>query len=139
MTEDGPVAEVRDVPAGTTIGEHLDDDTFRVWSISSLDCIPREDHSRGKPCEPGQPCKRCQKAALTWWWEHGRRSKARTYTAASERAKARASTRYSTSDHGPSRNNREAAEGDAEVRGWPWVREYNGHGKTLSWIEVPRG
>ena len=136
MTEDGPVAEVRDVPAGDTIGDILDDDSFRVWSMSSLDWIPAEDHSRGKPCVPGQPCAKCQTAALTWWWEYGRRMKARYYTAANERARADAGRAYRMADYGPRRDSHAAAAADARERGWGLVRELNGHGRTMGWSDV---
>lgn len=136
MTEDGPVAEVRDVPAGDTIGDILDDSTFRVWSISSLEYLSREGHSRGKPCIPGQPCKKCQTAALAWWWEHGRRTKVRSYMAANERARKDAERAYRMADHGPERDNLEAAADDARERGWGLVRELNGHGRTMGWSDV---
>lgn len=135
MTEDGPVAEVRDVD-GDAFKAALDSDTFRVWAMADLDHIPREDHSRGKPCVPGQPCKKCQAAALTWWWEHGRRTKARRYMAANAQARADVGRAYRMSDHGPGRDDLAAATDDARERGWPLVRVSNGHGRTVEWIEV---
>lgn len=138
MTEDGPVAEVRDV-YGEAFKAALDDDAFRVWAMADPDHIPREDHSRGRPCVPGQPCKKCQTAALTWWWEHARRTKMRRYRAANERARKDAARAYREADHGPVRDDIAAATTDARRREWSLVRVSNGHGKTLEWIEVPRG
>ena len=138
MTDDGPVAEVRDVPGGTTIGAILDDDAFRVWSISSIEHLSREGHSRGTPCIPGQPCANCRKAALEWWWEHGRRTKARTWMAATARARSDSDRSWRAADFGPARDDHATALADAVASGWPLVRMCDGHGKTLEWIEVSK-
>lgn len=138
MTEDGPVAEVRDLPGGLTIGEIEDmDPAWRVWRI---DVLPagREGHSRGPACIPGRPCARCHKAAQSWWGEHARRTEERRYHAIRRKPDP---MEYHRADWGEQRSTCAEAEADARAARWPWVLVSNGHGRPLEWIqvsEVPR-
>ena len=119
MTEDGPVAEVRDVSTREEFDALLASDVFRVWAMASLRFpMSREGHSRG-PCLPGAPCAKCHKGAQAWWWEHGRRTKARYYMAA--HAKARFREGFHRDEWGERRENKDDAIRDAQARGFAFV------------------
>lgn len=139
MTEDGPVCEVRDLTSAE-LHDLWDRTDFRIWCVSAIGgAFAREGHSRGPACVPGAPCKKCRETALTWWWEHGRRTKARIFKAATAHAREQDGRSWRASDFGEERVTLAEAMADARERGWPLVKEIDGHGKTLSWTEVPNG
>lgn len=133
MTEDGPVADVRDVTTREEWEGLLTSDTFRQWAFADLEWFNGEGHTRHR-CEPGKPCKKCMATAREWWWEHGRRTRSRRWIAA--QAEARGYQGYSSSHWGEPRDDKQAAISDAQSRGWPLVCCLDGHGNRLDWIDV---
>lgn len=137
MTDDGPIAEVRDVATREEYDALRGSDTFRVWGMAALSFpVSTEDHSRGKPCVPGAPCRKCHTAALTWWWEHGRRTKKRSYTPV--HAVAKDYRGFNMAHYGKERDTLESALDDARAFGFAYVVVMDGHGHRLEWIEVSR-
>lgn len=135
MTADGPVCEVRDLPVGATVGEMLDPDpSFRGWRLDVIEAhgTPRQGHSRGPACIPGRPCAKCQAQAQSWWWEHGRRTKARNFAAT--RVTDLLALRHG--DKAEDRGTYSEALADAQARGWPYVVETDGHGRWLNCTRI---
>lgn len=136
-TEDGPVAEVRDVDTREAFNATLDDPNFRWWALGAVAYLGLgEGHSRG-PCIPGTPCKKCRDRAPGWWFEHGKRTKQRIFKPCQRRAQR--TDGWSASEWGEKCDNLEVALTAARADGFPLVCEMDGHGKKLAWHEVSDG
>lgn len=136
-TEDGPVAEVRDIRTREEFDAIKDSPDFRWWQLQAMDLDPKlakTDHTGGK-CEPGKPCAKCQNFAPGWWFRWGKRSKERIFKAAMEAAR-RTDGHWSSAEWGEKRATLADATADAIRLGWPLVCEMDGHGKKLAWTEV---
>ena len=135
-TEDGPVAEVRDITTREDFNAILDGDDFRVFEFCHLDSLhPMKGHSKGG-CTPEKPCKRCCDKAPGWWFEHGRRSKERHYKPAMESARIRGG--YDMREYGPLAHSLDLARSSARLLGMPLVKVTDGHGRLVEWVEMSR-
>lgn len=132
-TDDGPVAEVRDVSTREDFDAALDSQDFRWWAICAIDCLTSKGHSKGG-CVPGAPCPKCHDKAARWWFEHGKRTKERVFRLC--RDGARRQNAYDAADWGPRLQDREEAIGRARLDGYPLVCLMDGHGHKIEWIEV---
>ena len=137
-TEDGPIAEVRDVYDAEELQAILDgatEATFRWFQITVIEPKIKagEGHSRG-PCVPGAPCLRCEERAARWWFEYGRRAKQRGYYPC--HAVNRQGVWVQSGKWGAKCPTLEEALSAARQEGFPFVCEMDGHGKRLNWIEV---
>ena len=132
-TDDGPIAEVRDI---TTRDEFLAltaSQDFRWWLLCAMDCLSSKGHSKGG-CAPAKPCQKCHDKAASWWFEHGRRTKERRYRPC--RAGARREHVVDAADWGPRFQDRDEAITHAKLGGYPLVCMMDGHGTKIEWIEV---
>lgn len=131
-SEDGPVAEVRDITTKGEFEELTNSDTFRWWCVQVLDGtrLLASEHTNRK-CEPGNPCLKCRQKAPAWWFEYGRRSKSRFYRPAREGAKSR--NRASVEDWGERCESMELALKEATEKGFSLVCVMDGHGNRLEW------
>lgn len=134
-TDDGPIAEVRDVNTRADFDAALNSDSFRWWAIQAHDCLSAKGHSKGG-CTPAAPCAKCNTFALGWWFEHGKRTKARIYRPCREGA--RRTDAVDVADWGPRYDDPAQAMADARAGGYPWVCLLDGHGRKIEWIEVLR-
>jgi hypothetical protein len=135
-TDDGPVADVRDIDTREAFNELTNSADFRWWAICNKDDSDglREGHNRGG-CAPGKPCQKCQQVAATWWFEHGKRTKARIYRPCHVGAKR--DHVFDSADWSQWRtHDREEALQHARAGGLPLVLLMDGHGHRLEWIGV---